>query len=442
MKRAVIVGATKTGKSIHNFLKSRDIPHSIVDTRDRAVFIEDDSEEFLSKVKFGKEKVKDAITNADEVYFSPSINQSEFEIPKEKIKSELNLFLNFSEHFTIGITGTNGKSTVCFFISQLLDSLGVPNEIIGNFGSPMLNGLSADLSKVQIVELSSFQLEDASHSSISNLKGFNIAGFINFSDDHLDRHTSEESYLNAKKCIEKKLKPNGIFLYNQAYIATHPSYSLKAIPVGEENLGYNYKKLAKCLAFGFNHQEIARTDQKFSSINAENLLFAIGVVHQLLIQKNLLLPKLFNLDNLDLLRFRMDVIKDTDQVTIINDSKSTNPHSTYAAINQLELDNKRLILILGGDTKGLVFSKNLLNLPPDAICYIYGKDKDKILKEISHEKTFIFETLKEVLDHLDAKSNDNLLILFSPGCSSKDQYRDYIHRGNEFTQYLEKLSYL
>ena len=91
----------------------------------------------------------------------------------------------------------------------------------------------------------------------------------------------------------------------------------------------------------------------------------------------------------------MEVIKDTDQVTIINDSKSTNPHSTYAAINQLAPLNKRLILILGGDTKGLIFSKNLLNLPPDATCYIYGKDKDKIYQEISFENTFIFETLKE-----------------------------------------------
>ena len=279
----VIVGATKTGKSIHNFLKLRDIPHSIVDTRDNASFIEDDSEEFLSIVKFGKEKVKEAIANADEVYFSPSIDQTEFEIPKEKIKSELNLFLTFSKHFTIGITGTNGKSTVCYFISQLLDSLEVPNEIIGNFGLPMINGLSEDLNKVLIVELSSFQLEDASNSSLPNLSGLNIAGFINFSEDHLDRHTSEEAYLNAKKCIEKKIKPNGVFLYNQAYIATHPSYSQKGIPVGKENLGYNYRQLAECLAFEFNDQEIARTTQKLSAINAENLLFAIGVVHQLFI---------------------------------------------------------------------------------------------------------------------------------------------------------------
>ncbi len=438
----VIVGATKTGKSIHNFLKLRDIPHSIVDTRDNASFIEDDSEEFLSIVKFGKEKVREAIANAEEVYFSPSIDQTEFEIPKEKIKSELNLFLTFSKHFTIGITGTNGKSTVCYFISQLLDSLEVPNEIIGNFGLPMINGLSEDLNKVLIVELSSFQLEDASNSSLPNLSGLNIAGFINFSDDHLDRHASEETYLNAKKCIEKKIKPNGVFLYNQAYIATHPSYSQKGIPVGKENLGYNYRQLAECLAFEFNDQEIARTTQKLSAINAENLLFAIGVVHQLFIQKNVLLPQPFNLDNLDLLRFRMEVIKDTDKVTIINDSKSTNPHSTCAAINQLAPLNKRLILILGGDTKGLIFSKNLLNLPPDATCYIYGKDKDKIYQEISFKNSFIFETLKEVIDHLDTQSNNNVLILFSPGCSSKDQYRDYIHRGDEFTQYLKDCSFL
>ena len=438
----VIVGGTKTGKSIHNFLKARDIPHSIVDTRDNAGFIEDDWEEFLSLVKFGKEKVKEAIANADEVYFSPSINQTEFEIPKEKIKSELNLFLTFSKHFTIGITGTNGKSTICYFISQLLDSLEVPNEIIGNFSSPMLNGLSEDLNKVLIVELSSFQLEDASYSSLSNLRGFNIAGFINFSEDHLDRHTSEETYLHAKKCIEKKIKPNGIFLYNQAYTATHPSYSQKGIPVGKENLGYSYKQFDECLAFEFNHQEVARTVQKLSTVNAENLLFAIGVVHQLFIQKNVLLPQPFNLDNLDLLRFRMEVIKDTDQVTIINDSKSTNPHSTYAAINQLAPLNKRLILILGGDTKGLIFSKNLLNLPPDATCYIYGKDKDKIYQEISFENTFIFETLKEVIDHLDTQDNNNVLILFSPGCSSKDQYRNYTHRGDEFTQYLKECSFL
>jgi UDP-N-acetylmuramoylalanine-D-glutamate ligase len=188
LKKVVIVGATKTGISIHKILESMEIPHFIVDTREGITFDLTNSK-FLISLKLGMDNTHQAIKEADELYFSPGFNRSRLIVDESKIKSELNLFLDNSSNFLIGVTGTNGKSTVCYLISQLLDSLNIPNKIIGNFGEPMLDSIHLkDAGLVLIVELSSFQLKDSSYDNISRDSGLDIGIFTNFSEDHLDNH--------------------------------------------------------------------------------------------------------------------------------------------------------------------------------------------------------------------------------------------------------------
>lgn len=432
------MGATNTGISIHKILDSMGIPHFLVDTREEINFDVTHSK-FLISLKLGMDNTLQAIEDADELYFSPGFNRSRLKVDESKIKSELNLFLENSRNFLIGVTGTNGKSTVCYLISQLLDSLNIPNKIIGNFGEPMLGSIHFQDSRlVLIVELSSFQLKDSSYDNISKDSGLDIGIFTNFSEDHLDNHLSIDDYLESKRTIEKKIRKKGVFIYHKDILETHPIRSKNAFSVGLNSTDYHYEVLGLETQFKFGDNLLASISRKLSRINMDNTMFALAAVNIAIAEKNITYTKPINLNFLQFLKYRMEIVR-SDHLLIVNDSKSTNPDSTYAALDEFINVHEILILILGGDLKGLEFNESRLALNNHSICYIYGKDAPLIYSKLSHNQKILKSSIFEVLDDIHSKNLNKATILFSPGCSSKDQFDDYLHRGQSFNQYLKKL---
>ena len=418
-----------------------EIPHFIVDTREGITFDLTNSK-FLISLKLGMDNTHQAIKEADELYFSPGFNRSRLIVDESKIKSELNLFLDNSSNFLIGVTGTNGKSTVCYLISQLLDSLNIPNKIIGNFGEPMLDTIHLkDAGLVLIVELSSFQLKDSSYDNISRDSGLDIGIFTNFSEDHLDNHLSIDDYLEAKRTIENKIKKKGIYLYHKDSIETHPIRSKKAFSVGLNSTDYHYEVLGLETRFNSGESLLATTSRKLSKINMDNVMFALAAVNIMTAEKNITYQKPIHLDFLQFLKYRMEIVR-SDHLLIVNDSKSTNPDSTYAALAEFSNIHEILILILGGDLKGLEFKESKLALNTQSICYIYGKDAQLIYSKLSHNQKILKSSISEVLDDIHKKNLKKATILFSPGCSSKDQFDDYLHRGQSFNNHLKKFGFI
>ncbi|MEK9649569.1 MAG: UDP-N-acetylmuramoyl-L-alanine--D-glutamate ligase [Gammaproteobacteria bacterium] len=436
MAKVVIVGATKTGKSIHNFLNFLKIPHSIVDTREEINFEIRSSDSFLKSVLFGKESVMQAIEEADELYFTPGFNRSNIQIPSKKIKSELNLLLSYTKSFSIGITGTNGKSTVCYLLSQLLNILNIPNRIIGNFGEPMLNSFfESSTNEVLIIELSSFQLQDSSYSSFSENLGLDISIFTNFSADHLDQHSTISEYLDSKRGIQKKLKKQGVYLFNKLDNQTYPLLEEVNSCRSINSEDFNFNIVKESTEFVFRDTVIGISNKRFSKANLDNILFALAAIYEVVTRKKVSAPWPINLDSLKFLEFRMEVVR-SDSILIVNDSKSTNPHSTYAAIKEFRRSHDRFILILGGDSKGLKFDESLLDLDVNSQCLIYGKDAERIHQQINHSSKRLFDNLEEVVKEIKLQKLTEATILFSPGCSSKDQFLDYVDRGRKFNNLL------
>ena len=138
------------------------------------------------------------------------------------------------------------------------------------------------------------------------------------------------------------------------------------------------------------------------------------------------------------LKFRNQIVKVNSKLTVINDSKSTNPNSTDFSIKKLKKKNS--ILIIGGKKKGCTFNKLFI---PNIIkrVYVFGDDYESIAKEINFKNVFVNENLKEVIadifNYLKTKDSlSNRQILFSPGCASFDQFKDYEDRGRLFDQYI------
>ena len=125
----------------------------------------------------------------------------------------------------------------------------------------------------------------------------------------------------------------------------------------------------------------------------------------------------------------MEKIKDVGGLTFINDSKSTSISATNACLD-IYSDKKRII-ILGGISKKEKFTK--INKKQNDIVISYGREKLKIFNQIGD---FYFNDLSSVMNYIKRKYKKEYYIIFSPGCSSLDQYKSYIKRGEEFNQLI------
>ena len=146
------------------------------------------------------------------VYMSPGINLRKLypggESNTLRYLTDLDIFFKEDNSFKIGVTGTNGKSTCCMHLSQLIQD----SQILGNFGIPLLDAINSG-KKYSIIELSSFQLEKMQQNDLD------YGVLLNMRSDHLDHHGSLKSYQDAKKRILQSKKSTGennpFFIYQE-----------------------------------------------------------------------------------------------------------------------------------------------------------------------------------------------------------------------------------
>ena len=226
----------------------------------------------------------------------------------------------------IGITGTNGKSTLVSLLSHIFNSNKINNKIGGNFGTPACLLQDPGINGFIILELSSFQLL-----SISNLK-LEAATIINISPDHIDYHGSFQSYVKAKLNIIKFLKPSSKLFIN------HDDKNL--INFIKKNRNLNSK----------NIQYISPQD------NFKHLENLTGDHNKIICKIAFEICRFFGLKENDILPFfksftplphRMEVVFSSKKILIINDSKATNGVSTSAALSSYD----NIYWIAGGLSK-------------------------------------------------------------------------------------------
>jgi UDP-N-acetylmuramoylalanine--D-glutamate ligase len=356
----------------------------------------------------------------------------------KEIISEIDLGLDCYRGSIIGVTGTNGKSTTVSMIEFILRSKGVDADACGNIGIPpsSIPIWKKSDRHVCVLELSSYQLDGSSVWPTS------AAAITSFSADHLTRHKTMSGYFAAKWRLTKWLEPSSVLVLAQdvAEFALREGFlwpNCRTIIVRKNNdiiatpAGCEFAEIiGGQLEFGgwqlqFNHLGIQGEHNQFNAFAA-----VILASHVMGISPQELMPILRQYKGLP---YRCEVVFEDGQRTIINDSKSTNLESTLAAMSMAK---RPVILMMGGQGKGE---------PYDDLSQV--KDKIATLITFGHSSRIIadqspggvpvesFDKMAPaVLRALNLAKHHNLDVIFSPGCASFDEFRNFEHRGAVFTQ--------
>ena len=388
-------------------------------------------EKFKNKYRVNKNWFK---SSYDFIIISPGINiyshskKLFFYKNKNKIITDLDLFCSsIKDQKVIMVTGTNGKSTMCKLIYDLLKNSKKKVYLGGNYGTPVLDLPYKEKSAIFVLELSSYQLDYSLRlpSSVSIL--------LNISPDHLERHQNFSKYISAKLKIFKGLEKTGIgFLDLSSDKQSKIFNTLKSEKYNQKNIELIKKNI---------HHNIK--DNLISSplraLHFKNCLYiALQIAKLFKISKNIYLKTIKDFKGLP---HRQEIIKIKNNITFINDSKATNFSSTEVALNSY----KNIHWILGGLAKAKdriivsKFKKSILK------AYIIGKNINFFLKQIkSTVKHNTSHTLKNALLSAlrESKNYPSLkqVILLSPSAASFDQYKNFEHRGNTFKQLVKKYS--
>ena len=407
-KKFLIYGYGVSGKSITKYLKNKNSNYQIYD--DHKIIL--NSDKVINKTLVIKN-----INKFDYFVVSPSIkidkNHFLFKY-KNKILIDLDfLSLELNKHIIIGITGTEGKSTTCQYLSQTI-SRKYKNIILGNFGNTILDKINIqkyiNTIDIIIIELSSYQLDKIKYLRLDH------ALITNIYSDHINYHKSYNNYVKAKFKIQSILKKNGSFHINHKdFISYQKFINLNKFKI------YKFKN-----KIALNES----LDKQMMLLNQPAINSMIKIIdNSLTLDK----PLLKNLP------FRNELIKSNNKLKIYNDSKCTNIENAVMKNNLILSNNK--ILILGGKPK--IFHKKIII--EKTLILIFGNYAYQISRNLVFKNSnfFIFNNLQDLMSFtkiITDKFGYNT-ILFSPGGESFDQFKSFNERGVCFNSLIKKLKF-
>ncbi len=363
----------------------------------------------------GPEYLKD-LNSFDLIFRSPGVPYNLPEIQAaiaagKKVSSATKLFFELCPAKIIGVTGTKGKGTTSTLISEFLKAGKKKVLLAGNIGLSPLEILSkAKKNSWVVLELSSFQLQDLDKSP-------SISVITEIFPDHMDVHKDLQEYLDAKSNICRHQEPTGAVFY---FSDNRPGAKIASFCPGKQymvnapnDLNKN-KLLASAVAkyLGCPEATIRKVTENFK-----------GLPH------------------------RLELVSKKGMIRFYNDSASTNPNTTAAAVATLAAETP-VILIAGGKDKNLDYAPLVQELQRnqhriDSVI-LFGENKGKIssalgslrlpVEQVRDLKIALITAMK------NAKEADSpITILFSPGAASFDMFLDYADRGEQFKKLARSL---
>jgi UDP-N-acetylmuramoylalanine--D-glutamate ligase len=349
------------------------------------------------------------------------------------LTNDINLFSQQAKAPMIGITGSNGKTTVTslvgFLASQQLPSV----RIGGNIGSPSLDLLS-DAASCYVLELSSYQLE------LSTQLPLKVAALLNLSPDHLDRYETVDDYYAAKSHVFSIAEKCVVHRDIAHYASLKGNQKLQLFsdkhPKDEAEFGLIEREGEIFLARGQEALLAVGTLKLNGKSHWMNALAALAIGDCLGLDLNQMLSDVCQFSGL---RHRCQRIELQDGRTWVNDSKATNVGATLSALKDFEFAGP-MILLLGGQTKAADFSelvRQVTKFHSLKRVLVYGDAGEMladslvpfVIPEIFSEFDCMVRRAVQLADKGD-------VILLSPACASLDQFASYEARGNRFEQLI------
>ena len=444
-KRVLVLGLGETGLSVLRWLATKGAVMSAADSRENPPNIED-LRRNMPQVAIYTGKFEQALLlDAELIIISPGVALSEPAVQAAikhgiPVIGDVELFAQSrpKNAKVIGITGSNGKTTVTTLVGEICKAAGLNTIVAGNIGLPVLDALTIDAPDIYVLELSSFQLE-----TTSNLH-CDAATVLNVCEDHLDRYDDLKDYATAKARILKHTK---VAVLNRddaicmAMQASHVvTFGLNLAPTmhdfglvtceGSHYMTSGKRKLCKT-----SELTIAGQHNVANALAAAALCSAVGI------EKDSIVMALRAFKGLP---HRVQFIATIDGVDYYDDSKGTNVGATCAAIAGMTKNDlpQKVVLIAGGDGKGQDFSPLAIAVKANSRAVVLiGRDAPLIEAVLLSTNMPIYHAadLPEAVNIAKKIAQKGDAVLLSPACASLDMFKNYVHRAEVFVAAVNQL---
>lgn len=451
--KVLVVGAGKTGLAVAEFCQQRGAQVTVTDKRTGAE-LHGAMQQLGDRVtwELGKH-IQRSFLDADLIVVSPGVPDIEpLQLARKKgvrITGEIELAAGFIQAPIVGVTGTNGKSTVTALAGEIARQTGRPTFVGGNLGTPLITavGTPAATSRgLVVVELSSFQLE-----TVDRLHP-RAAAFLNLTPDHLDRYAGLEEYGAAKLKLAANLVADDVAVVN----ADDPFFWAA---------GERLRKRTRVRSFSARRKHDANRRAIDGIVDGKDLValgerYPIGELH-LVGRHNLgnALAAILTMRGNELATYdqvrralatfrplphRMQLVGDKRGLKFYDDSKATNVDSVVAGLDGFPTP---FVLIAGGRDKGGSYAPMVAAMRANRCraAILIGEAADKIEAALNDDPAYdpipvvrassMEEAVARAVDH--AQPGD--AVVLSPACSSYDMFDNYEHRGRVFAAAVEAL---
>ena len=400
----------------------------------------------INEIPWEEEKhTEELILNADVVMKSPGIPDKSPIVKQLKSKnisiiSEIEFAAGFTNALTIGITGSNGKTTTTMLTHHVLKAAGLNVGLAGNVGKSFAWQVADNNYDFYVIELSSFQLD-----GIIDFKP-HIAIITNISPDHLDRYDYKyQNYIDSKFRITMNQTEEDFLIYDandEAILEWLKNNTVRAklIPFSltdEYSEGAYIKN--NTMEVKINQEEFAMETEYISlegKHNLKNAMAASSVANILKIRKSTIRESMSDFQGVE---HRLEKVLKIQNVQYINDSKATNVNSVFFALESM---NAPTVWIVGGVDKGNDYHE-LMSLVREKVKAIIclGIDNKKIIDAFGNVVDIMVEVnnMSEAVKMAQRLSEKGDTVLLSPACASFDLFESYEDRGRQFKQAVKNL---
>ena len=444
-KRVLVVGLGKSGVASALFLRSRGAQVTVSDSKPQEQLSEEipillDHGIIIETGGHGER----TFHGQDLIVVSPGVPADSPPLVQaralgEPVIGEIELAAQFLPKSIVAITGSNGKTTTTTLTGEIITAGGYPTRVGGNIGTPAISLVDAARpDSVIVLEVSSFQLE-----TIQTFRP-KVAVVLNVTPDHLDRHRTFETYVDAKARIFENQHADDFAVLN-----------------ADDPVCVELSDRTRAQVFWFSRKKEV---QQGASLRDGRILFRDSSGQQeIMVASEIPLKGAHNLENtlaaicagalmkcaperiraavrnFKAVEHRLEYVATIRGVEYYNDSKATNVDATIKALESFPAN---IHLILGGKDKGSDYTvlNDLLRQRVKRV-YTIGAAADKIESQVREAAEIVHaESLDSAVQRASASAQPGDIVLLAPACASFDQFRNYEHRGKVFKELVQRLS--
>jgi UDP-N-acetylmuramoylalanine--D-glutamate ligase len=448
-RKVLVMGAARSGIACARFLAARGATVALNDRKP----IEKWSPEAIALKNEGVGCLAGEVPgwlldNIDLVVMSPGVPVKSIPVryaerAGAEIIGEVELASRFLKGRLVAITGTNGKTTTTALIGELLKESGIPVQVGGNIGTPLITLVESSSDEGwTVAELSSFQLE--------TIKDFHpsVAVVLNVTPNHMDRYEAFTDYAAAKHRIFMNQEPGDVAVLNgDDKVVSSWSSGLRAHVVTfsvqrelPEGLFLRGRDLVSRTSDG-ERTLMRRDEMKLRGLhNVENVLAALaaGLACGASPESMRETVKRFNP-----VEHRLELVSEIKGVKFYNDSKATSVDATVKALEAFQDDAGKVVLILGGRGKQAPYAPlEMLVRNQVRRLILIGEDADTIAKELGgYAPSERAANMQEAVHQSFQSAEPGDIVLLAPACASFDMFESFEHRGRVFKEEVSTLEF-